>query len=75
MPQVSAPGPVPGRVSTNDLSGSGKSLLMGVAGVGLAVVVIKYGLMAGNRMTAVTDGLLGTNASGQSDEITFDGSP
>jgi len=74
MPQVSAPGPVPGRVSTNDLPGSAKSLVMGVLGVGLAVMVIKYGLLAGNRLTGFADGFLGTNASGSSGPV-FDGSP
>lgn len=74
MPKVEAPF-VDAKVDTNDLSGSGKSVIYGVGGIALLWMVIQYGQVAGDKLTATVDNLTGVNASGSSDGITFDGAP
>lgn len=63
MPKVEAP-ITGGHVSTNDISGSARSIAMAVGGVALGAVVLSYGSQLGNAVTTRIDNVVGTNASG-----------
>jgi len=63
MPKVEAPiGDA--KVDTSDPTGSAMSVLMAIGGFGLLAMVYNYGDQLGDWLTAQTDQLVGTNASG-----------
>lgn len=64
MPEVEAP--ITGtKVDTSDPLGSLKSVVYGVLGIGLFIMMVNYGGEVGDRVTSFTDNLLGTDASGE----------
>lgn len=74
MPKASISDALDAKVSTNDPSGSAKSIAYAIGGVALFIAVVRYGMVAGDWVTDTTDSLFGTNA-GSGGGITFDGAP
>lgn len=71
MPKVEAP-IVGTQIDSADPVGSAKNIVLGVVGVAVFITMMAFGSRAGQTLTSVVDGVLGTNAS-ESDGLGFRG--